>query len=301
MAARPSCATGSSSARPSDPLPQGGPLTTVEVRPAREDELRPAIRALSEAGFGPHVGRLISWPWEQTAGCLLVATGRMRRIVGGACCASFGDTGWIGALGVLPRARGRGAGTALTEACVAWLRDRGATTVLLHATDAGRPVYERLGFEAEGRSRAWRGGPQHTLKPAGLRPLRAEDRAALRALDQAVTGERRDPVLEAISPLTGLAADGDGGLRGYLLASPWGAGPAVVASDERAGLDLLSAARGATQGPAILTLPDDNTAGVAALEGWGFRAVNHAERMRLGPEVPWRPDGLFGMYNLFWG
>ncbi|MFL5844993.1 MAG: GNAT family N-acetyltransferase [Solirubrobacteraceae bacterium] len=279
----------------------GGPLTAVEVRLAREDELRPAVRALSEAGFGPHVGRLIDWPWQQPAGCVLVALGRLRRIVGGACCASFGTTGWIGALGVVPRARGRGAGSALTEACVEWLRARGAETVLLHATDAGRPVYERVGFVAEGRSRAWRGGPSHPPHGYGLRALRPADREAIGALDQRITGERRDPVLDAVAPLSGLAAERDGQLRGYLLASPWGAGPAVLADDPEAGLDLLSAARGATQGPSILTLPDENTTAVRALESWGFRAVNHAERMRLGPPVGWHPEGLFGMYNLFWG
>lgn len=232
---------------------------------------------------------------------MLVAVGRLRRIVGGACCASFGTTGWIGALGVVPRARGRGVGAALTEACVEWLRDRGAETVLLHATDQGRPVYERIGFAAEGRSRAWRGGPAHPPPGELVRPLRAGDREAVRALDERVTGERRDAVLDAIRPLSGLAAERDGVLRGYLLASPWGAGPAVLADDEACGLALLSAARGATQGPSILTLPDANAAGVAALEGWGFRAVNHAERMRLGPALPWEPRHLFGMYNLFWG
>lgn len=232
---------------------------------------------------------------------MIVATGRLRRVVGGACCASFGTTGWIGALGVVPRARGRGLGTALTEACVTWLRDRGATTVLLHATDAGRPVYERVGFVAEGRSRAWRGGPTHGRTGPGLRALRPADHDALRALDRAVTGERRDAVLDAIVPMTGLAAERDGALRGFLLSSPWGAGPAVLAEDDATGVALLSAARGATQGPSILTLPDDNTSGVRALEGWGFRPVNHAERMRLGPALDWEPRRLYGMYNLFWG
>src|SRR4051812_31594416 len=151
-----SLATVTSTGRPSDRPRRGGPLSQ-EVRPARQDELSPAVRALSEAGFGPHVGRLVTWPWEYEAGTVIVATGRVRRIVGGACCASFGDTGWIGALGVVPRARRRGLGAALTEACVQWLRERGAKTVLLHATDAGRPVYEGVGFQAEGRSRAWRG------------------------------------------------------------------------------------------------------------------------------------------------
>lgn len=243
----------------------------------------------------------MSWPWEQPAGTVIVAVGRLRRIVGAACCASFGTSGWIGALGVLPRARGRGTGAALTEACVEWLRARGAETVLLHATDLGRPVYERVGFVAEGRSRAWRGGPSHVPPANGLRALRPADRDAIRALDTAVTGEQRAPVLDAIAPLSGLAAERDGTLRGYSLSSPWGAGPAVLADDAELGIELLSAARGATQGPAILTLPDDNVAGVAALERWGFRSVNHAERMRLGPPLDWHPEQLFGMYNLFWG
>jgi GNAT superfamily N-acetyltransferase len=263
--------------------------------------LRPAIRALSEAGFGPHVGRLVTWPWEYDAGTVIVATGRLRRIVGGACCASFGETGWIGALGVIPRARRRGLGAALTEACVQWLRDRGATTVLLHATDAGRPVYERVGFVAEGRSRAWRGAAFNGRTPPRIRALRPGDRPALAELDHAITGERREAVLDAIAPLTGMAAEDDGRLVGYPLSSPWGAGPAVLAADEQVGLELLAAARGATRGPAVLTLPDANETGIDALRRWGFRPVNHAERMRLGPPVDWHPEQLFGMFNLFWG
>lgn len=233
---------------------------------------------------------------------MIVATGRLRRIVGGACCASFGRTGWIGALGVVPRARRRGLGAALTEACVEWLRERGAETVLLHATDAGRPVYERVGFVAEGRSRAWRGAAFNGRPGDHVRALRATDRAALADLDRAVTGEQRDAVLDAIAPLTGLAAvDGDGRLRGYTLSSPWGAGPAVLAQDAETGVDLLAAARGATRGPSVLTLPDANEPGIAALRRWGFRPVNHAERMRLGPPLEWNPEQVFGMFNLFWG
>ena len=235
------------------------------------------------------MGRLVTWPWEHDAGTVIVATGRLRRIVGGACCASFGETGWIGALGVVPRARRRGLGAALTEACVTWLRERGAKTVLLHATDAGRPVYERVGFVADGRANSQ------------IRALRAGDRAALAELDHAITGERRHAVLDAIAPLTGMAAEDDGRLVGYTLSSPWGAGPAVLASDEQLGLELLAAARGATRGPAVLTLPDANERGIAALRQWGFRPVNHAERMRLGPAVDWHPEQLFGMFNLFWG
>lgn len=247
------------------------------------------------------MGQLVTYPWASPDGTVLVAPGRLRRINGAACCASFGTTGWIGALGVVPRARRRGIGEALTHAAVAWLRERGATSVMLYATDAGRPVYERVGFTPEGRVRAWRGSPSYTARPPGLRGLRPGDRAALRELDRAATAERRDAVLDAIAPLRGLAAERGGALSGFLLTSPWGAGPAVVAADEDSGVELLAAARHATQGQPILTLPDANAAGVAALQSWGFNAVNHAERMCLGPSPAWRPERVFGMFNLFWG
>ncbi len=243
----------------------------------------------------------MAYPWEQPSGTVLVAAGRMRRIAGAACCASFGETGWIGALGVLPRSRGRGLGTELTEAAVAWLRERGARTVLLYATDAGRPIYERVGFTAEGRARAWRGAPTLAPRPESVRALRTADRPAVAALDHTATGERRDAVLDAIRPLRGFAAERDGRLAGFLLNSPWGAGPAVLADDPDAGVDLLAACRGATQGQPIITLPDANAAGVAALQRWGFTAVNHAERMALGPPPTWHPEHVFGMFNLFWG
>ena len=222
--------------------PQSGVAMSVDVRLALPDEFDATVRALTEAGFGPHVGRLIAYPWEQPTGAVVVAPGRRRRIHGAACCASFGATGWIGALGVVPRQRGRGIGAALTEAAVDWLRAAGAASVLLYATDEGRPVYERAGFASGGRARAWRGSPS-LEHPAGIRPLRAEDRNALRAIDHGATAERRDPMLDAIDPLQGYASMRGDRLRGYLLESPWGAGPAVLADDPDSGVELLAAAR----------------------------------------------------------
>jgi GNAT superfamily N-acetyltransferase len=55
-------------------------------------------------------------------------------------------TGWVHGIVVRPECRRTGLGTRLTEAAIAWLRARSVGTVLLLATDAGRPVYERLGF-----------------------------------------------------------------------------------------------------------------------------------------------------------
>jgi GNAT superfamily N-acetyltransferase len=45
-----------------------------------------------------------------------------------------------------PGHRGRGIATRLTYAAVGWAREQGFATFALHASEQGRPVYERLGF-----------------------------------------------------------------------------------------------------------------------------------------------------------
>ncbi len=268
----------------------------VEIRPAREGE--PVAKTLDEAGFGPHVARLLSYPRDSPHGEMLVAAAG-RRLVGGACCASFGATGWIGALGVLPRARRRGVGEQLTREAIAWLEGRGATTALLYATDMGRPIYERVGFVAEARARAWRGVPPGP-PPDGIRRLRPADRPALLDLDRRATGEDRGAVLEMLPALIGLGYERDGALAGFALQTPWGAGPAVVAEDADAGGALLRALIIEPQ-PVTITVPDDNPAGARILAGWGFQPVNSALRMRYGPPVGHDPSRMFGLFNLFWG
>lgn len=46
-----------------------------------------------------------------------------------------------------PRCRGRGFARRLVQTAIAWAREQGMMTVLLHASDAGRPIYEALGFK----------------------------------------------------------------------------------------------------------------------------------------------------------
>src|SRR3954447_26920465 len=119
---------------------------TLDVRPARAEEIATIVDVLRATGLGANVGRLLRYPIASPTGDILAALSG-DEIVGGAAVAGFGTTGWIGALGVASRARRRGVGAALTEACVARLHEFGAHTSLLFATPAGLPVYERVGFE----------------------------------------------------------------------------------------------------------------------------------------------------------
>jgi ribosomal protein S18 acetylase RimI-like enzyme len=66
-----------------------------------------------------------------------------------------GDAGGIYDMGVAPRARRRGHGTALTVAAVAAAHELGCSSVTLNATGEGEPLYRRVGFASLGFGMTW--------------------------------------------------------------------------------------------------------------------------------------------------
>jgi GNAT superfamily N-acetyltransferase len=64
-----------------------------------------------------------------------------------------GPVAVIGNVITRPGLRGQGLGRVVMTATLAWLREHGARSVLLDATSAGQPLYQKLGFVA--RERSW--------------------------------------------------------------------------------------------------------------------------------------------------
>jgi predicted N-acetyltransferase YhbS len=260
----------------------------VLIRPAGPADIDPALGVISRA-FGlevraPSVHTFVAGSRD---GSLLVAVSD-GQVVGTGACVGFGPTGWIGGVAVASEARGKGLGRALTEAALDALGPR--ETVLLLASDLGRPIYERLGFEAEGRYRVFM-SPDDAAPSGSFRPLGLPDRGAVLALDRRVTGEDRALAVDA-----GLAG-GLAGARGIALRPPWGARP-ILAPDPGEGRELL---RGVLEPGLRLAVPEANEAAVAALLDLGCRERHGVERMRRGPRVPWRPAELWGVFSLFFG
>jgi len=92
---------------------------------------------------------------EQFQGCVAVAGHRIVGSAGGQIWTglspqilkpSYRLRGYLWGVYVAPEYRGRGVAQALTEAVVSHLQSLGCTQVHLHASPAGRPVYEKLGF-----------------------------------------------------------------------------------------------------------------------------------------------------------
>jgi hypothetical protein len=204
-------------------------------------------------------------------------------------------------ISVLPDHRGRGTGRAVTETCIESLKRRGAASVVLSASALGRPVYQRLGFQAGPAQLVLKGQPL-AAPPADrrIRPLRSEDWAAVCALDHAATGEDRSAVLTTMP--AGWVVDDGGVLRGFLIKSPWGLGPAI-AVDAEAGMLLLSLARSlSSSGTARFLVPEPNQVAVSALTAAGFSEDRRNTYMVLGEQTwVYRPEQIWSMFSFALG
>jgi len=256
----------------------------VPIRTAGPADIDPALSLIGRA-FGlvvqaPSVHTLVAGAQE---GNLLVAE-RDGSLVGTAAYVSFGRTGWLGGVAVDASARGAGLGRALTEAALDALGPH--ETVLLLASDAGRPIYERLGFEGEGMYRVFM-SPDDAV-PVGS--FGALDRDTVLALDARVTGETRTLAIDA-------ALEGITSASGVALKPPWPARP-ILAPDPGEGAALLAA----VLEPGLrLAVPEANVAAVEAMLRLGCVERPGVLRMRRGPAVPWRPTELWGVFSLFFG
>jgi predicted GNAT family N-acyltransferase len=103
-------------------------------------------------------------------------------IVAATSAIAAGPVGVIGNVITRPGLRGRGLGRAVLSATLAWLRENGVRSVLLDATSAGQPLYQKLGFVAQERS--WVAHASlASLDLAALRERAGATSARLRSLD----------------------------------------------------------------------------------------------------------------------
>ena len=273
-------------------------------------DIEPATRAILADDWGDRRA------WFEFAAMhphcrVFVAEDEDGAVVGTAVVTVNGPVAWIGTIWVASKARGRGLGTALTMATIDAADAAGARTLLLVATDAGRPLYERLGFatqtayvtlEAPGLvSSAGSGpGPAGEAGAGPVRAFRPTDLDALAALDRVATGEDRSHLLAAFAApdTTRVVTDRDDRPAGFVIRAPWGGGATVAPRADDA-LAILRARRLAA-GPdrrvrAGILL--DNEAGAAALMADGWTEAWRAPRLIRGEPLDWRPHHIWGQFN----
>lgn len=227
------------------------------------------------------------------AGGGLVATG---------LATANGSVGWLGAIVVAEEQRRRGIGRAMTEELMRRLREAGCETLSLESTDAGRPMYEQMGFRLVAHYHQLQADhiQERPLPPAAshVRPLRQADLPAVFALDRQATGEDRSAVLEVLAEGGGWILDRDDSLAGFLLPSERAYG-AVIAPRAEDGIYLLDLHRFLVPPGAHVRagVPHEHEAGWRELESRGWRETWRAPRMLLGPGVQWQPEWIWGQVN----
>jgi ribosomal protein S18 acetylase RimI-like enzyme len=207
----------------------------VEYRTMRNDDLE-AAWGLSMDQHWPH--RPTDWKYALELGEGIVAEAD-GHLVGTAMRWLWGKThATVGLVIVSESMRGRRIGGELMNRVLAGLEKR---SVLLHATAAGRGLYERLGFVRTGEIRQHQGiaatAPLVALDNGWrLRPFDRSDEPALFELDARARGWQRQEMLRMFidSAERVMVLDHNGVLDGYAMLRRFGRGVVVgpvIASD----------------------------------------------------------------------
>ncbi|HET9521510.1 MAG TPA: GNAT family N-acetyltransferase [Candidatus Limnocylindrales bacterium] len=270
-----------------------------------------AIRPMDDTDVGPAAAMILAGGWGDRTVFLEWAVGHAScraflaeidgRIVGTGVATANGSVGWVGTIFVAPDERGRGIGAALTRAVVYDLERRDCRTLVLIATDEGRPVYERQGFTVQTRyvRYAAPSGPPPVADDL-VRELRASDLPVIVELDRIATGEDRSAILRSFAELeTGrIAQRPDGRVGGFLVRSPWG-GKALIAPDPDDALRLLDwrRSRAAPDRRIGIAVLEENQTGRGRLAEAGWEEQPGGTRMIRGEPLAWRPEMIWGQFN----
>jgi GNAT superfamily N-acetyltransferase len=287
------------------------PRPDYVLRPMTPADVEPASEALLADDWGDR--RAWFGFASSHAECrVFAAEGADGAILGTGVVTINGPVAWIGTIWVASSARGQGIGRALTEAPIEAAESAGCRTLVLVATDAGRPLYERMGF----RVQSW----YRTMEAPGLagsvdrgtgvstresdarrvRAYRADDLESMATLDRAATGEDRRHLLTAFAaPETTLVLTGESDApSGYVIRAPWGGG-ATIAPDPDDALAILRARRLAA-GPdrrVRAGILFENEVGARALAADGWREAWRAPRLARGDPLDWQPEHVWGQFN----
>jgi len=267
----------------------------------------PAAHQLSLAVRWPH--RLEDWQFVQRLGAGYVAEvdgPDGAQLVGTALCWSHGATfASLGMVIVSPDHQGQGIGKKLMSLALGELGSQ--RTVLLHATEAGKALYESYGFSAFGTVQQHQGTVFKTplmQLPVGerIRPLGARDGAKIAALAARAAGMPRATVMSALlEAAEGVVIDRYDEVIGFALLRRFGHGYAigpVVAPDIERAKALIAHWTG-TYGGAFLRIDTNEQCGLGPwLTELGLVPVASVLTMARG-EPPLCDPGMkvFGLIN----
>src|SRR5215813_5643733 len=262
--------------------------SAVELRVMKESDIPAAMRLKESAGWNQ-----TEQDWERLLrlepdGCFCATIdGRM---VGTLTTTTYqGELAWIGMVLVDPEYRRQGIANRLMHSALDYLERAAIPTIKLDATQAGRAVYEQMGFKVESNIERWQGiaGP---VAKSDCRPFARSDLSEILALDRDAFDVDRSKLLETLitdacpSPIVSTATDAK--LNGYALPRRGSRatyiGPLIAREAKHAG-QLLDSLLQQLRGEQIyVDLNREFPGGAAILSARGFNKQRDFDRMFCG-------------------
>lgn len=206
----------------------------------------------------------------------------------------YDRSGWIGNLIVRRDVRGKGAGSALMKRVLDVLGAMGTETVWLTASEAGKSIYEGLGFRSIDVIKRWRGRGGGTVsEPGKIAP------AGILAIDQDGWGDRREAIIDAVTARGAVFGSSDGFLVSQKCGDGVQLGPWGCRNGETAAT-LLDCARAKAGGEVevFLDVPARNVAVASLLHDRDFGIKGSTTLMYLGRTPDYRPERIFALASM---
>jgi GNAT superfamily N-acetyltransferase len=256
----------------------------MKLRQMRQDraDLAQVDQLLRTAYGGPSRSRdLLRYHAAQPDGMYAITDGA--EIVAFAAAICYGPFCWLGLVATDPGYRRRGLATQLSAHIVEWARRRGCRTIALDASDAGRPVYERLGFEAVGETAELIAlGSEAAASTSDVRQCGPEDVTDLLRFDHASFGGDRARLLEAFVEDPAFRCHivtGSSGVSGFLFVGTQSLGPGAAVAADTAITLVLAAQHAGARGRLIVPMESRY---LRPLVDVGLREERRLTHMRLG-------------------
>ncbi len=205
---------------------------------------------------------------------------------------NYGAFAYVGMMAVHPQAQRQGIGLALMRHLLAWLDKQRMPFILLDASVAGQPLYEKLGFVAydpvvvfqrHGRSAC------HN-RPSHVQVVSDRDLDELVKYDTEVFGANRGRVLHALLttfPERTFVLRGQcGQMTGYVVAQESRIGPWVMQHSQDAEMLLRAALSLPYAGTVSVVVPGVNQEAVELLKRYGFETARVNRHMGRGSNAP---------------
>jgi hypothetical protein len=212
------------------------------------------------------------------------------RIVGIGTSIIFSRTAWLSHIIVGLEFRNRGIGFQITKQLLSGKVAESVDTVLLIATELGKPVYEKAGFRTVTEylyfhsDNPWR---DNQVSP-NIIPYNESHYSVLTELDRQISGEDRRSLLEDFISNTFLYVENNSAEGFYM--PDLGEG-LILALTETAGLELMKVKYSKAD---KAVLPSDNLQGTEFLTQHGFTLTDtRGTRMILGQDIDWKPQNVF--------